>query len=635
MIKCLKEKNKAHKHWKSSGLHKDYDEFSSKRSEFKKLQRQKWSSHLQSINREVSDNPKRLWHFINAKSKSTRVPNEVILEGQKSENAETACEMFSTYFESVFTKSSHPSPLPQIQEVCTNSLSPLVITETEVFCRLKKLVNGKSSGPDKLPVSFLKRCARPLAKPLAALFNRCLLEGIFPELWKLAHVTPVLKNGNKHDVLNYRAISLLCIISKVFEGFLHRHLYRHCSQHICSPQHGFLNGRSTTTNLCIYADDLAKNLNDHKQVDSIYTDFSKAFDSVNHVLLLHKLQSFGIVGNMYKLLESYLFERRQSIALNGAMSKEVNVTSGVPQGSVLGPLLFVLFVNDIPDVIQNSECLMYADDLKIYLPISKKEDCDLLQDDLDALIEWCQRWQLFLNAKKCKAMTFTLKKSTVEHVYLLKNVALARVEEIKDLGVIFSSNLSFKSHVKYVCAKSFKMLGFLKRNCTDFSLRTNQLLYLALVRPNMEYASVVWNPYQSNQIMALERVQQRFIKWMCFRKNIEFHRCDYELMCSQRNISTLKQRRKKIDATFLFKVLSNDIDSSILLSRINILVPVKATRRNTLFKTHDSRINCYKHACTNRIMYTYNSIFESTKLNFDIFSETLQKFRLFLLHHRF
>ena len=190
-------------------------------------------------------------------------------------------------------------------------------------------------------------------------------------------------------------------------------------------------------------------------------------------------------------------------------------------------------------------------------------------------------------------------------------------------------------HVRYVCVKSFKMLGFLKRNCTELSLRTNLHLYLALVRPNVEYASVVWNPYQSYQVMRLERVQQRFIKWMCFKKNIEYHRCDYELMCSHHKLLTLKHRRAVIDVTFLFKVISNDIDSSILLSRINILVPVKATRHNTLFKTHDSRINCYKNSCINRIMTTYNSIFESTGLYFDIFSETLQKLRLFILHHHF
>ena len=209
---------------------------------------------------------------------------------------------------------------------------------------------------------------------------------------------------------NYRPISLLSVISKVFEQLVHKKLYCHVVKSIADEQHGFVKRRSTITNLAEYTHFIAKSMNSKIQVDAIYTDFSCAFDSVDHRLLLHKLKGYGICGTLYNFLSSYLSNRNQTVTVNSGFSSTDLVTSGVPQGSILGPLLFVLYVNDLPSCFKYSKSLLYADDLKLYIPVSEKFDCELLQLDINSLSDWCVTWKLKLNLSKCNVITFTNKK---------------------------------------------------------------------------------------------------------------------------------------------------------------------------------------------------------------------------------
>jgi hypothetical protein len=324
--------------------------------------------------------------------------------------------------------------LPKAVEYDGDTLSSFTIDRHEVEFFLGQLVNNKSPGPDLIPTKILKHCRKALSLPLTTIFNASLSQGIFPSRWKHANVTPVLKKGSRTMVKNYRPISLLSVMSKIFEKVLHKKIYSHVRRHIAREQHGFISHRSTVTNLAEYVHDIAKHVNNKVQVDAVYTDFVKAFDRVDHVLLLHKLRSFGICGQLHKLLSDYLSDRTQIVTIDTEVSDTEHVTSGVPQGSILGPLLFTLFVNDLPRCIKFSKCIMYADDVKIYQPVRKVSDSEVLQRDIDSLSAWCKMWRLNLNVSKCNIITFTNKKqnNVIVSKYTIDIEALQRVTSIKD-----------------------------------------------------------------------------------------------------------------------------------------------------------------------------------------------------------
>ena len=402
------------------------------------------------------------------------------------------------------------------------------------------------------------------------------------------------------------------------------------SNHIAPEQHGFVRRRSTVTNLAEFTNDIAYHIDNKQQVDTIYTDFAKAFDSVNHRLLLHKIKGYGICGQLYDLLVSYLSERTQTVVMDGSRSKTEYVSSGVPQGSILGPLLFTLYVNDIPKCFKSSKCLMYADDLKIYMPIKNVQECLLLQTDLNHLNVWCEMWKLKLNISKCKVLTFTNKKKNVtSFCYYMNNTMLERVQVMRDLGVLLSSDLSYNRHLDTIKPKALKLLGLIRRNCAkQFSHTTNRLLFIALVRPQLEYASVVWNPYQKTKIDGLEKVQTRFIKMQCSRFNIIYHRKDYITHCNYSRIQTLVARRRITDMIFLYKIVNNFIDSP-LIEKLNFHVPSRTTRTRYTFHATKSRIDISKHACINRLQDTYNTLAQ-TNIHLDIHFNVLLQFKSIL-----
>jgi len=200
-------------------------------------------------------------------------------------------------------------------------------------------------------------------------------------------------------------------------------------------------------------------LDEKIQCDVIYTDFTKAFDTVSHDFLMYKIRKYGISGNLYNWIQSYLTDRQQRVVFNGSFSSWQPVTSGVPQGSVLGPLFFNMFVDDIPSIYDYSQCLLFADDLKLFRMVRGPDDAQLLQEDLDKLSTWSSSWKLTLNPSKCKVLTLTLKKQPVLHTYELAQTQLERVTNHKDLGIFVDSKLTFTPHIDYIVAKANRMLG--------------------------------------------------------------------------------------------------------------------------------------------------------------------------------
>jgi hypothetical protein len=273
-------------------------------------------------------------------------------------------------------------------------------------------LTDKASGPDGISARLLKECSNEIAPSLTTLFKKYLSLGKVPQEWKEANVVPVPTKGNIHEISNYRSISLLSLVSKLLEQVVHIHVSEFVQSSLSDLQHGFRRKRSCTTKLIRVFHDVGMVLDSGKEADMICLDFSKAFDSVSHPKLLFKLEQHGISGTLLKWFTDYLNERRQRVVVDGISSSFLYATSGVPQGSILGPLLFLIFANDLPNAAKHSTVPMFADDSKCYRQITQPRDRNLLQSDLDSLHHWSSTWDLNFNTKKCVALRFSRRKTS-------------------------------------------------------------------------------------------------------------------------------------------------------------------------------------------------------------------------------
>ena len=301
---------------------------------------------------------------------------------------------------------------------------------------------------------------------------------------------------------NYRPISLTSITCKIMESIIRDQLmtYFQYNKLFNNHQYGFIKGRSAVMQLLKIMDDWVINLENGSHVDIIYTDFEKAFDKVPHRRLLSKLNAYGIDSKLVIWIEAFLCHRTQQVKINGVLSCSKHVLSGIPQGTVLGPLLFIIFINDMPEVCVNlSNIFLFADDAKIYKCISDRDDCKKLNMSCQNVFDWSEKWCMKLNVDKCKVLSIKSKTNTNFDYGFNKNnnyFVLEHVDCIKDLGVNIDSDLSFDAHISEKVNKAFQMLGIINRNFCDVHVdeRTFLLLYKSMVRSQLEYAGTVWNP---------------------------------------------------------------------------------------------------------------------------------------------
>ena len=452
------------------------------------------------------------------------------------------------------------------------------------------------------------------------MFTRSLEEGKLPPEWKKAKVTAVYKKGSKQDPGNYRPISLTSVVGKLMEKCIRDSLMNHLKNNklLSDVQYGFRPGRSCQLQLLETIDKWSEEIDQSKSVDVIFLDFSKAFDSVPHTRLLTKLKAYGITGSLYRWLEDFVSGRTQQVSVQGAESEWVPVTSGVPQGSVLGPILFLLYVNDLPDSTQNWTRL-FADDTKVSIGFLAESECDSLQDDITKLTEWSKTWQLSFNAKKCKVMHIGSKNP--HHKYHMKDqngqeTEITSVTEEKDLGVVVDSRLSFKSQVASVVKKANSMTGILVRNFKHLDPNTFTTLYKAIVRPVIEYGSPVWAPHTVQDQDRLEGVQRRATRSIKLLKKKPYHERLKSL-----GVPTLSYRRDRADMIQVYKLVHGleDIDPNELITR-----DTDRRTRGHPFKLKKERCEstkrsaCFRH----RVVNNWNSLPE-----YVVTAQTLNSFK--------
>jgi hypothetical protein len=500
-------------------------------------------------------------------------------------------------------------------------MPPIHISTQGVEKLLKDIKPNKAQGPDNIPARILKEMATTIAPILTTIFQISLDTGTPPSDWLKAHVVPIYKKNDRTTASNYRPVSLTSIPCKILEHIISKSIHNHLETHniLTDKQHGFRRRRSCETSLLTTVQDLASTLEKNHQIDLILLDFSKAFDTVPHTRLLNKLEHYGIQASTHLWIKHFLTNRTQEVLVEGSKSSPVDVSSGVPQGTVLGPLLFLLYINDMPSSISPGTSLkLFADDAMLYRKINNPTDSDNLQHDLDRLIDWEQTWQMSFNPTKCQVMHITKSRSPINNPYTIHGTTLETVPTATHLGIDISNTLSWNTHINRIANKANSKLGFIKRNIKSVPqcIRTNA--YMSLVRPHLEYCCSVWDPHTLKNIKRLEGVQHRAARFVVHNYSWE---ASGAALASDLSWPTLEQRRAEARLSNMYKLTHNlmDIDPTQYLT-----AGCRRTRSNHPYK--------YRQVQTSHNYYAY-SYFPRTIVQWNrlpgniVLTENLEAFR--------
>lgn len=563
-------------------------------------------AYIQGLN---PSDKKKFWKAVKFLTKKTTSIPELSHDGTTASSGTKKADMLNMFFGKCFNHSLPPLDFPVLDELDPIGECPdeLLCTVEEVQWLLSRLDTTKSNGPDGISARMLKAVAPCIAPSITKLFNMSIESACFPTMWKTANVVPVPKSNNHANPSNYRPISLLPTLSKLLEHHIHFLLSEQLSSlhPISNAQWGFQSRKSTVTALLTSTYEWFQQLEAGVEVCTVFFDLRKAFDSVPHRALLEKLKQLNLNPVLVRWICSYLMGRRQKVVVDGEASGSINVESGVPQGSVLGPLLFLIYVDGIVDTVlsPNSKISLYADDMLLFKTIKSNADYADLQKDIDNLTNWVTANHLAFNTSKCKYMLLSRKKyPSYPPVLKINSSLVERVYSYKYLGLRLTSTLCWSDHINDICCKAKKMVGLLYRrfykNADSQSLFQ---LYLALVRPHTEYASQVWNPYLQRDIQQLERIQ-RFALRMCAKQ----WDLGYDDLLNFFNVPSLVDRRKYLSLCTMYKIVHN-----LVYFPHDVFVPRITTSRSAsklLYHQPFARTNAFLHSFVPNTCSVWNNL---------------------------
>ena len=507
----------------------------------------------------TSKNSKSWWSTVKwllGKGGDTSYP-AMNVNGKQITDNKLKAEEFNNSFLSYSNIDESSAELPPDEDF-PQHLDSIVATEAEVYDLLKCVDPSKATGPDGISPRLLKEAGIAIVPSLTKLINLSLSLSKVPRRWKLAHVIPLFKKGEKSDPNNYRPVSLLSCVSKILERVVFKHLYNFLLTHkILSPhQSGFQPGDSTINQLSFLYHEIASALDNKKDVHIVFCDIKKAFDRVWHKGLIYKLKKIGICGVLLKWFIDYLTDRYQRVVIRGQKSEKGVIKAGVPQGSVLGPLLFLIYINDITYITQ-CKIKLFADDTSLYIDFDENTDATIpLNEDLHNIKLWSDQWLINFSPAKTKLLTCTYKNKQYPDV-TFDNKTLASVESHKHLGLILSKDLTWTAHVNELLHNVSPMADVLKKLKYDLDRKSIEMIYFTFIRPKLEYAAQIWDNCSNKDAELLEAFQLDIARITTGARKGTSH----QLLYNEVNWERLSERREKIKLKNLIKIVNKECPS--------------------------------------------------------------------------
>ena len=495
----------------------------------------------------MKKNPKVLFDYINKqKDRDTKI-GPFKIQNEYIYDLKEICKLLVDQYNSQF---SINNDRPKINEEIFNNnniedgdLNDIELTEKDIIDAIGELNMNSAAGPDGIPAIFLINTKISIANPLKMILRKSLDEEKIPDIFKLAYVTPIHKGGSKLKPEQYRPVSLTSHVMKIFERVIKRNIMKHLTEQnlINSGQHGFVPGRSTQTQLLQHYCDIFETLSEDTRIDTIFLDFAKAFDKVDHDILLQKVFNHKIKGKIGLWLKEFLNSRKYRVVANGEMSEEQSVLSGVPQGTVLAAILFVIMISDIDENVKNSIVRLFADDTRISRKIESEEDKVLLQKDLDIIYDWANKNLMKFNEGKFEQMSHGENKNIKIEPYKTQSGNEIKIgETVKDLGITVNSNLLFREHIDNIVTSSKIMSGILLRTFSTRQEAPMMRMFNSYIKSKLEYCSIVWSPWHQNEINKLERIQKNFTS-----KIHGLDQLDYHERLKKLKLYSLERRRER------------------------------------------------------------------------------------------
>ena len=613
--KTLEKKRKKYHLWKRFLETADgeiYTEYRRCSNQLRALTRKCGISHEKNLASKAKTQPKYVWqHINNLRSVKSNIPDLYMSDDEDPNNmAKTdkeKADRLAEFFSSVMTHETDGvwdlANKPEIKHELE-----IEITEAKVMKKLNKLNPSKSPGPDTIHPRVLKELKEVIVVPLTIIFRTSLETSTLPDTWKIAHISAIFKKKDKNVAGNYRPVSLTSVVCKLMESIIRDSLVDYMKKNalFTNKQFGFIGGRSTVLQLLKCLDRWTDILDRGGVVDVVYCDFQKAFDTVPHKRLLHVLNHYGVTDPILGWIQAFLSDRKHRVLVNGVPSSWHDVISGIPQGSVLGPVLFVIFINTIVDVIEYVDSALFADDTKLSEGIFSSDDSLPLQIDLNNIGDWSDDSLLRFHPGKMIAMRLALAFKSYDldpPYYSMKGTHIKVVKEETDLGVVIDDNLTFHSHMQTKISKANSIMGLIRRSFQYLDKDMFKMLFTALVRPHVEYANAVWAPSLKKDIEAVENVQRRATKYLPGLQDLS-----YEQRLRLLDLPTLRYRRYRGDMIECFKITHDLYDPAASAGLLPMAPPSTLRRHDYHIEKQDYKYDLRKNFFSLRVTNQWNNL---------------------------
>ena len=629
----IRRRKRAYKRAKKNNTPENWSRFRKLRNETITTLRNNKSAYISSLSAKLKSgtySSRDWWKTLKCllyKSKKVIPPIMNPITGCITSNDEEKANVFNTYFaeQATIDDIGHFLP-PYVDTNNQETLESILVDEYEVADAINSLAIGKSSGPDGINSRILRESVDELTYPLCKLFNSSLRCSTMPTQWKLANVCVVYKKGDSSLPSNYRPISLLNSLEKVFERIIFKHVYNFLvnKNFFTSSQSGFMRGDSTTCQLASLYNTFCKALDDGLEVRVVFFDISKAFDKVWHKGLLYKLHQAGIQGNLLLWFENYLNDRQQRVVLPGQVSDIIHISAGVPQGSILGPLLFLVYINDI---VTDIDCniSLFADDTSLFITVNDPiTSANIIQSDINKITAWANKWLVKFNPDKSETLLITRKKTRLPHPSLhMQNVDIPSINVHKHLGLYISNDCTWHMHIDHIRNKAWHSLNNLRSFKYLLDRRSLEIAYISFVRPILEYADSIWDNCTQTEKRELEQIQYEAARIVSgCSKLVSLHDLLTEI-----GWETLEMRRCKHKLVLFYKMI-NGLAPQYLSS----IVPQRRTIASTYnlrnqgdFEIPLTRTNLYSNSFIPSVIGEWNALPEQVRT-----ANTLSSFKYYL-----